>query len=193
MKPLNLIQKIKLNKKGSYDTSEWQVSERISNETNFKTAVSLLKGLKDFFKTNKIKYIVAGFSGGHDEGGFNGYEFQDENHNKIENLKHVHCVYTNYDCVYEEREGYKYYYEINHWVYTESDLINIENEFLYKYGFLNEYGSFAGDYSVDGEITINVETGDWDNTARQTIEEYEEISNNGNIFNDKEPSKGVWA
>ena len=52
-------------------------------------------------------------------------------------------------------------------------------------GRLNQWYSFAGEYSVNGTLTINTETGDFDDSADFTTSEYSDESKSGNVFKDK--------
>ena len=49
---------------------------------------------------------------------------------------------------------------------------------------LNQYGSFAGEYSCNGTVTINTENGDFDDDGSMTYEEYNSNNNSGNIYGD---------
>ena len=48
--------------------------------------------------------------------------------------------------------------------------------------------SFAGDYSCNGTVTINTETGDYTDSADYTIQEYTDESRSGNVYKDKNKS-----
>jgi len=50
-------------------------------------------------------------------------------------------------------------------------------------GRLNQWYSFAGEYSVRGTLTINTETGDFDDSGEQSTMEAQ--SHTGNVFKDK--------
>ena len=52
-------------------------------------------------------------------------------------------------------------------------------------GRLNQWYSFAGEYSVNGTLTINTETGDFTDSADYTTAEYSDESKSGNVFKDK--------
>ena len=52
----------------------------------------------------------------------------------------------------------------------------------YDEGRLNQWYSFAGEYSCNGTITINTETGEFEDSGQETT--YQDQSNNGNIYKD---------
>tara|TARA_R110002050_G_scaffold12749_2_gene41576 strand:+ start:4247 stop:4666 length:420 start_codon:yes stop_codon:yes gene_type:complete len=62
---------------------------------------------------------------------------------------------------------------------------NFESLIYSDEGRLNQWYSFAGEYSVNGTITINTETGDFDDSADYTTAEYSNESKSGNVFKDK--------
>ena len=62
---------------------------------------------------------------------------------------------------------------------------NFESLIYSDEGRLNQWYSFAGEYSVNGTLTINTETGDFDDSADFTTSEYSDESKSGNVFKDK--------
>ena len=76
-----------------------------------------------------------------------------------------------------------FYYEDHKYANLQAfDLSTI----FYKLGALDRFGSFAGEYSVDGEVTIDVLTGKFKMTGNETIEEYQEIKAEGEVHLTKE-------
>lgn len=53
-------------------------------------------------------------------------------------------------------------------------------------GRLNQWYSFAGDYSVNGTITLDTATGDFEDSGQQQV--YEPQNNTGNLYKDKNKS-----
>ena len=62
---------------------------------------------------------------------------------------------------------------------------NFESLIYSDEGRLNQWYSFAGEYSVNGKLTINTETGDFTDSADYTTAEYSDESKSGNVFKDK--------
>ena len=62
---------------------------------------------------------------------------------------------------------------------------NFESLIYADEGRLNQQYSFAGEYSVNGTLTINTETGDFTDSADYTTAEYSDESKSGNVFKDK--------
>ena len=54
---------------------------------------------------------------------------------------------------------------------------------LYKTGALNEYGygSFAGEFRVDGEVKLDVISKKYYRTGNQTVEQWESIDEEGMV------------
>ena len=140
--------------------------------------------LQDKFKENNITYIWGNFSGGHDEGGFDDADFYDKDFEKVEPKDLTASWVTQYT-VYktEENEEIKYYiseYRKNIKLLkpdSDYDAMSI----LYATGALSEYGSFAGEFHVDGEVKLNVITKKFQVTGNRTVEEWESIEHEGSV------------
>ena len=80
--------------------------------------------------------------------------------------------------------------QIFEYQYTDFKDYEITKEWLiqrfYEFGFLNEWGSFAGDYHVSGEVKIYPETGEYTMPYHQSVEEYEDHEPKGRMFNETE-------
>ena len=176
------IETVKHDKKLSYYTKVEQICERVNkqNISNF------LDAFKDEFTKQGIRYINATFSGGHDEGGYDTFTYLD---NKEEEVVLKECEHNNYvettlvksETLNSKNDVIKqdiFYYEDHK--YTDLKTFNLENIF-YKLGALDRFGSFAGEFSVDGEVTIDVLTGKFKMTGNETIEEYQAIKSEGDI------------
>jgi phage baseplate assembly protein gpV len=83
----------------------------------------------------------------------------------------------------EENEEIKYYVS----EYSKTiDMLKPDSDYsaialLYKTGALNEYGSFAGEFHVDGEVKLNVITKKYHVTGSQTVEQWEDIKQEGSL------------
>ena len=135
------------------------------------------------------------FSGGGDCGGFDGnINYYDKkgksveiNYSKLkadswrENyIPLIHKIPT-------KTEG-KFTCQIFEYQYTDYKEYDVTEDWLiqrfYEFGFLNEWGSFAGEYHVSGEVIIFPETGKYTMPYSQSIEEWEEFEPTGEMFNE---------
>ena len=135
------------------------------------------------------------FSGGGDCGGFDGnINFYDKNNKEItvdySKLKAnewrevyiplIHKVPT-------KTKG-KSTCQIFQYQYTDYKEYKVTEDWLiqrfYEFGFLNEWGSFAGEYHVNGQVIIYPETGKYTMPYNQSVEEYEEFEPTGEMFNE---------
>ena len=142
-----------------------------------------------------VNKISVPFSGGGDCGGFDGnIIFYDKKNNEIE---------VNYSKLKadEWRENYiplihkiptktkgKFTCQIFEYQYTDYKEYDVTEDWLiqrfYEFGFLNEWGSFAGEYHVSGEVIIFPETGKYTMPYNQSVEQYEEYEPEGSMFDE---------
>jgi phage baseplate assembly protein gpV len=52
---------------------------------------------------------------------------------------------------------------------------------LYSTGALNDYGSFAGEFRVEGEVKLDVINKKYYRTGSQTVEQWESIDEEGMV------------
>ena len=174
---LEPIKTITKDKNYQWYSEESKIERKYAN----KNTSNIIDALIDQFKENKITYIVGNFSGGHDEGGFDEIKFTDENGKEItpESLK-THWV-TQYKLFkYDNKNEVAYFYQ----EYSKSVNLNDEDElysFMYETGALDKFGSFAGEYSVSGIVKLNVNTKKYVLDGSQTIEEYDEFCEEGEV------------
>lgn len=117
--------------------------------------------------TQGITSVEVEYSGGGDEGSF-------ENATFFNNEKQKCSVDWNKTLDLSEDD-----------TFDEDDFLGL----IYgDQGRLNQWYSFAGEYSVSGTLTINTETGDFDDSADYRHEEYSDESKSGNIYKDKPKS-----
>ena len=168
--------------------------ERIVAQIEKKNAFKLQPIFKKIAEQGVHKIHVP-FSGGGDCGGFDGnIIFYDEKNNEIE---------VNYSKLKadEWRENYiplihkiptktkgKFTCQIFEYQYTDYKEYDVTEDWLiqrfYEFGFLNEWGSFAGDYHVNGQVIIYPETGKYTMPYNQSVEEYEQFEPTGEMFNE---------
>ena len=155
---------------------------KIENEILKENTKILLNKLESVFKTNKIKYIVGNFSGGHDQGGFDDVMFADKDKNEITILPKDKDDFI----IFAEKSELLTYQEENSedilifkkTSYERFDFNNrdILETIMFDSGCLEEYGSFAGEFSVEGTVSLDVFTGKWAMEGQETMEQYENVS-----------------
>ena len=158
---------------------------KIENDTLKENIKILLNKLESVFKTNKIKYIVGNFSGGHDQGGFDDVMFVDKDKNEITILPKDKDDFI----IFAEKSELLTYQEENSedilifkkTSYERFDFNNrdILETIMFDSGCLEEYGSFAGEFSVEGTVSLDVFTGKWAMEGQETMEQYENVSREG--------------
>lgn len=110
-----------------------------------------------------ITKITFDYSGGGDEGSFDTPEF----------YKGDEKVNPNWTIVMSDED-------------TDYDEDSFLGQVYEDYGRLNQWYSFAGDYSCSGTVTIDTATGDFDDSGEQSSTEYQ--SHTGNVFKDDRKS-----
>jgi hypothetical protein len=158
---------------------------KTENDTLKENIKILLNKLENVFKTNKIKYIVGNFSGGHDQGGFDDVMFADKDKNEITILPKDKDDFI----IFAEKSELLTYQEENSedilifkkTSYERFDFNNrdILETIMFDSGCLEEYGSFAGEFSVEGTVNLDVFTGKWAMEGQETMEQYENVSREG--------------
>ena len=156
--------------------------------------------LQDIFKKmveQNVHMIEVPFSGGNDCGGFDGninYYDSKEKEIKIdyskltpmENVEHYKPL------IYKKEspeKGKKVPVQIFEYSWTDYNAIDVTEDWLitkfYEFGFLNEWGSFAGDFHVSGTVKIWPETGKYEMPYQQSVEEYENYESEGSMFDER--------
>ena len=111
------------------------------------------------------------YSGGHDDGSFEEVNFfKQETEGTVAKLtKTVPCTvdWTKVLNLSDDED------------YSDEDFLG---SVYGDQGRLNQWYSFAGEYSCNGTITVNTETGEYDDDGYHTTEEPN--SNSGNIYKD---------
>ena len=158
---------------------------KIENDTLKENIKILLNKLESVFKTNKIKYIVGNFSGGHDQGGFDDVMFADKDKNEITILpkdKDDFIIFADKSEIFtyqeENSEDILIFKKTSYERFDFNDKETLET-IMYNSGCLEEYGSFAGEFSVEGTVSLDVFTGKWAMEGQETMEQYENVSREG--------------
>ena len=180
---LTLLQEVKTN--GGYDFEAHSKIEVLENKANKEYVKEILKSLKETFTKYNIRYIIGNFSGGNDSGGFDNVYFADGEENEIvikeENKKDFRFFVDKknlYKVDNEKEKKISVFYSITN---AEDNLSDDLEDILYKTGCLEEYGSFAGEFSVDGTVKLDVLTCKWNREGQETLESYQSNNDEGEL------------
>jgi len=180
---LTLLQEVKTN--GGYDYEAHRKIEVLENKTDKEYVKEILKSLKETFTKYNIRYIIGNFSGGNDSGGFDNVYFADGEENEIvikeENKKDFRFFVDKknlYKVDNEKEKKISVFYSITN---AEDNLSDDLEDILYKTGCLEEYGSFAGDFNVDGTVKLDVLTCKWNREGQETLESYQSNNDEGEL------------
>jgi hypothetical protein len=183
MGTLQLVKEIKT--KSDSDFRAVTELNALTNEADKKYVKDILTKLKDTFTKLKIKYLIGEFSGGHDEGGFDSTYFADENSEAItipEEEKNSFRRWVDVDNIYtfeNAKQKKTTFYSTT--TDKRVDVLEELEDILYKSGCLEEYGSFAGEFDVNGTVKLDVFTYKWQMDGNQSIEQCESISDEGEL------------
>jgi hypothetical protein len=183
MKELALRKEIKTKEEYDYESNKKiHALERTSEKEYVK---EVLTNLKDTFIKYKIKYIFGEFQGGYDDGGFDSAYFADEEEKEIklsEEDKNEFSKMVNLKKIYvfENKEKRKTSI-FSTTSYKDVNIANDLEDILYKTGCLEEYGSFAGEFRVNGTVKLDVFTHKWDMDGSSSTETFEDITDEGEL------------
>ena len=155
--------------------------------------------LKPVFKKmveQGVHKLEVPFSGGGDCGGFDGsityFDNKDKeiqvNYSKLRpdgwRTHHIPLIHK----IPTETKG-KSTCQVFEYTYTDYKDLDVTEDWLisrfYQFGFLNEWGSFAGEYHVSGTVKIWPKTGAWQMPYDQSVEEYESSETEGSMFDEQ--------
>lgn len=182
MRELELIKQVSIKKSFIDATREIDFLELKENKKYVK---EILQSLKDTFTKLNIKYIIGKFSGGNDEGGFDSVYFADDKEQEIkisEENKHSFITWVDTKNIYNYEDKQKNKTSI--FCTTSNKRIDVLEELediLYKAGCLEEYGSFAGEFDVNGIVKLDVFTYKWEMNGNQSVEHRENVSDEGEL------------
>lgn len=158
----------------------------ISSENDKRNVKQFLFAFNTEFVLNKIQYLNATFSGGHDEGGYDSFNYLDKDKEEIKIKTKENKWYTVRTLVkrrYLNKKDIETKFDILY--YDEEKVsnlidINLENIF-YALGALDRFGSFAGEFSVEGDVLLDVITGKYHLSGSESLEEYIPFSEDGSV------------
>tara|TARA_Y100000593_G_scaffold22215_1_gene44444 strand:- start:2409 stop:3005 length:597 start_codon:yes stop_codon:yes gene_type:complete len=170
--------------------SEHLKGEAIANKIKKLNAAPLKEIYEKMYKDG-IHYLSLHFEGGHDEGGFNdGFEYLDE-HKKPLKVKPNLTKY-NPDGWIEHWTPLEYtdpktkIAQIFKYCVTSYDHKPLTEAWLqsawYDFGFLEEWGSFAFEGHVYGDVIVSTKNGTYEVEASESVEQYENKSSKGSMF-----------
>ena len=191
------MRNIKLYKKSKkFDTSHkdwWKyhcVQEKYCKEIEQKNTY-ILKPIFEKMAKQGVYTIIVPFSGGGDCGGFDGYiEYKDKKDKDIKlDYDKIQIDGIGIDkfepLIWDSKDNEVHIFEHES---TEYNDIRVDQEWLiqrfYEFGFLNEWGSFAGEFHVSGTVEINAVTGEYKMPYNQSVEQYDSHESEGSMFDE---------
>ena len=69
---------------------------------------------------------------------------------------------------------------------SEKNLLDVLEDTIYSTGALEEYGSFAGEFSVTGTVKLDVFNYTWERDGQESVETYERNYDDGTLSSDDE-------
>ena len=185
---------------GDINHDEWwkyeKEQDRLAELIEKKNANILKEVFKKMVEQN-VHMIEVPFSGGGDCGGFDGninYYDSKEKEIKInysiltpmQNVEHYKPLIYKKE---KPKKGKKVPVQIFEYSWTDYNAIDVTEDWLitkfYEFGFLNEWGSFAGEYHVSGTVKIWPETGKYEMPYQQSVEEYESYESEGSMCDER--------
>lgn len=187
---LTLIQDIKT--KSSYDYDARKKVETLEKKAEREYVKEILKELKDTFIRHNVKYIIGTFSGGNDEGGFDNVYLANHEEKEIVikedfDFRRDFRFFVNKKNIYtyenEKAKKISVFYTITN---SEKNLLDVLEDTIYSTGALEEYGSFAGEFSVTGTVKLDVFNYTWERDGQESVETYERNYDDGTLSSDDE-------
>jgi hypothetical protein len=173
-----------------YELEQGRIVAQIEKKNAFK-----LQPIFEKIAEQGVHKMHVPFSGGGDCGGFDGnIIFYDKKDKEIEvnysKLKADHWRENYIPLIHKvptKTKG-KSTCHIFEYQYTDYKDYDVTEDWLvqrfYEFGFLNEWGSFAGEYHVSGVVKIWPKTGAWQMPYSQSVEEYDEHEQEGSMFDE---------
>jgi len=170
--------------------NEHQKGEAIANKIK-KLNAKPLKEIYEKMHKDGIHYLSLHFEGGHDEGGFNdGFEYLDKDKKpltvKPDLTKYNSDGWVEHWTPLEYVDPKTKIAQIFKYCVTSYDHKPLTEEWLrqkwYDFGFLEEWGSFAFEGNVYGDVIVSTKNGKYEIDANETVEQYEDKSSIGSMF-----------
>ena len=180
-----------------YDTSnkdwwsEYQKGEALELQIKKKNALPLKEVYKKMLKDG-IHYLALHFEGGHDEGGFDGNFIFYNKDKEIMNIKDISkytpdgWITTYHPLSYTTKVKGQNIIQVFELPETDHSNFKIDFNWLeqkwYDFGFLEQWGSFAFEGNVYGDVVVSTKDGSYKVEANETQESYEDKSFDGKMF-----------
>jgi hypothetical protein len=180
-----------------YDTSnkdwwsEYQKGEALELQIKKKNALPLKEVYKKMLKDG-IHYLALHFEGGHDEGGFDGNFIFYNKDKEIMNIKDISkytpdgWITTYHPLSYTTKIKDQNIIQVFELPETDHSNFKIDFNWLeqkwYDFGFLEQWGSFAFEGNVYGDVVVSTKDGSYNVEANETQENYEDKSFDGKMF-----------
>jgi len=143
----------------------------------------ILNNFKTDFTSQGIVFLKGTYEGGHDEGGWNGFEWLDEDEQVIKDVSFKSKSWLSCEKVYKCEDDFKIdlFKKIKHYDIYEMSEDNIYN-ILTMTGAITKYHSFAFEGNVSGSTLLDVHSGKYETKGEESYEQYEDYTEKGNIY-----------
>ena len=174
-----------------YEKEQQRFAEQVEKKNS-----NILKPVFKKMVEQGVHKLEVPFSGGGDCGGFDGsityFDNKDKeiqvNYSKLRpngwSTHHIPLIHK----IPTETKG-KSTCQVFEYTYTDYKDLDVTEDWLisrfYQFGFLNEWGSFAGEYHVSGDVKIWPKTGAWQMPYAQSVEQYEDSEEEGSMFDEQ--------
>lgn len=174
--------------------SEYQKGQQFALQIKKKNAEPLKEIYKKMYDDG-IHYLRLHFEGGHDEGGFDD-NFQYLDCDKIDmDIKDISkyeptgWIITYIPLIHETKIKKQNITQVFEYPKTDYSNFKLTDNWLrekwYDFGFLEEWGSFAFEGHVSGDVTVSTKDGTYEIDAEESHEQWESKSNSGTMFMEK--------
>ena len=174
--------------------NEYQKGQQFALQIKKKNAEPLKEIYKKMYDDG-IHYLRLHFEGGHDEGGFND-NFQYLDCDKVDmDIKDISkyeptgWIITYIPLIHETKIKKQNITQVFEYPKTDYSNFKLTDNWLrekwYDFGFLEEWGSFAFEGHVSGDVTVSTKDGSYEIDCEESHEEWESKSNSGTMFEEK--------
>ena len=174
--------------------NEYQKGQQFALQIKKKNAEPLREIYKKMYDDG-IHYLRLHFEGGHDEGGFND-NFQYLDCDKIDmDIKDISkyeptgWIITYIPLIHETKIKKQNITQVFEYPKTDYSNFKLTDNWLrekwYDFGFLEEWGSFAFEGHVSGDVTVSTKDGSYKIDCEESHEQWESKSNSGSMFKEK--------
>ena len=173
-----IIGKFDYSKKEEEKQDWWKTKDELRTKYDFLNARLILDAVKDDLIKLGGHKLKAYFSGGHDEGGFDDVELLDENDKVIPIPEFSKKVFL-WKIIQHTENEIEYFIEKQ-----ETERLKFPEQLDQIFDnarCLEEWGSFAGEFNVNGHFLMDIKSGKWDMQGTESYESYEDISKEGQI------------